>query len=182
MTHDPKAIANYFIELAEAEGTKVTPLQLIKLVYIAHGWYLGLTKEPLINEPPEAWRYGPVIPSLYHALKIHGNDVVTQKISDFELIPGAEIRFANVVVAPPSDVRIRKFLDSVWRAYGHLSGLQLSALTHQPNTPWYDTWEKQGAKYTKGFDIPEESIIRHYQELNAKNARTNESSAAAARG
>src|SRR5687767_12203236 len=77
MTYDPKSIANYFIDLAAAEGKKLTPLQLIKLVYIAHGWYLGLTGKPLINESPQAWQYGPVIPSLYHALKIHGNDAVT---------------------------------------------------------------------------------------------------------
>jgi uncharacterized phage-associated protein len=64
-TYDPKAIANYFIARAAADGKRLTPLQLIKLVYIAHGWYLGLTGEPLINEPPEAWQYGPVIPSLY---------------------------------------------------------------------------------------------------------------------
>src|SRR5204863_6873805 len=123
MTYDPKSIANYFIDLAIAEGKQVTPLQLIKLVYIAHGWHLGLTGQPLINEPPEAWQYGPVIPSLYHALKIHGNDAVTHKIADFEFVPGPELKFVNVVIQPPADERIRKFLDSVWRAYGHLSGL-----------------------------------------------------------
>ena len=179
MTYDPKSIANYFIDLADAEGKKLTPLQLIKLVYIAHGWYLGLTGKPLINEPPEAWQYGPVIPSLYHALKIHGNDAVTHKIAEFQFVPGPEIKFANVVIQPPADEKITKFLDSVWRAYGHLSGLQLSALTHQPSTPWYDTWEKEGAKYSKGVDIPEDSILRHYQELNARNARTHEAATTA---
>lgn len=167
MPHEPKSIANYFIELAAADGKKLTPLKLIKLVYLAHGWHLGLTGQPLINEPPEAWRFGPVIPSLYHALKHYGNEPITGKITDYQLTPGPDFNLEYVVVLPPAEPAIRDFLADVWKAYGHLSALQLSALTHQPGTPWYEIWERQGARYSRGVDIPEESIIQHYRELNA---------------
>ena len=165
-TEDPKAIANYFIELANGEGKPLTPLQIIKLVYIAHGWHLALTGVPLINEPPEAWQYGPVIPSLYHALKTYGNAPVTGKISDDRIQPGMRFQFVTQEIPTPADERIRAFLDSVWKGYKRFSGSQLSTMTHQPGTPWHKTWEEQGAKYSKGVDIPEPLIREHYLELN----------------
>jgi len=60
------AVANYFLDLGLRESIPITPLKLQKLVYFAHGWYLGFTGEPLLNEGIQAWEYGPVIPSLYH--------------------------------------------------------------------------------------------------------------------
>lgn len=169
-TYDPKAIANFFIETAFAEGKKLTPLHLIKLVYIAHGWYLGLTGEPLLNEPPEAWQYGPVIPSLYHALKIYGNGPITEKISDFDVsLAGETISLNTHQVPTPPDKHIRRFLDSIWKRYGKFSATQLSLLTHQPDTPWHETWEKYKAKYIKGVDIPEVLIKKHYERLKAEN-------------
>ena len=46
-----------------------TPMHMIKLVYLSHGWMLGLRERSLINEAVEAWRYGPVVPSVYHRFK-----------------------------------------------------------------------------------------------------------------
>ena len=43
-----------------------TPMHVIKLVYLAHGWMLGFTSRALINEAVEAWTYGPVVPSTYY--------------------------------------------------------------------------------------------------------------------
>lgn len=37
MAYTPQHIANYFLERAEREGVRVSPLKLIKLVYIAYG-------------------------------------------------------------------------------------------------------------------------------------------------
>jgi uncharacterized phage-associated protein len=182
-TYDAKAIANFFIEVAALEHKHLTPLQLIKLVYIAHGWYLGLTGNPLINEPPEAWQYGPVIPSLYHALKIYGNGPILEKIAEFRPGPtgptGPGMKLAMQEVSAPSEPHIRRFLQSVWNRYGKLSASQLSLLTHQPDTPWSHTWEQYRAKYIKGVDIPEDLIKQHYEGLKAKDeprsARTAES-------
>ena len=41
-------VANYFVDKGKEEGRPVEGvLKLIKLVYIAHGWHLGVNKEPL---------------------------------------------------------------------------------------------------------------------------------------
>lgn len=58
-----KAAANYCLDLAEEEGKRLDPMQIQKLVYFAHGWYLALTGEPLVEEHPEAWAYGRSFPA-----------------------------------------------------------------------------------------------------------------------
>lgn len=177
--YDPKSIANYFIERAAAEKKLLTPLQIIKLVYIAHGWHLGLRNAPLINEAPQAWKYGPVIPSLYHSLKAFGNEGVSGPVTAFRQADGDWIvDLREVTVPPPDDPAIRGFLKSVWTAYGHLSGLQLSALTHASNTPWQKAWHLKGAKYSKGFKIPEDDIREHYALLRERSDAGSSKSAA----
>jgi uncharacterized phage-associated protein len=42
MSYPAEAIANYFIGKSITNPkTSLTPLKLIKLVYVAHGWYLA---------------------------------------------------------------------------------------------------------------------------------------------
>ena len=68
MTYDVRAVANFFLDQAQEEGQKLDHMKLQKLAYIAHGWHLAITGEPLFHERVEAWPYGPVIPDLYHEL------------------------------------------------------------------------------------------------------------------
>lgn len=133
--------------------------QLMTLVYIAHGWYLGLTGTPLLNEPPQAWEIGPVIPTLYNSLKIYGNDPVREKISKPDAPTSADY-------ASPAEDEVRKFLNGVWQAYGSFSDAELLKLTTNPDAPWDRTWREHGPIYTNGVDIPEQYIKDHYQTLN----------------
>ena len=54
MPHDSRAVANYFLTKAKDAGKQLTPMQIIKLVYFAHGWSLGLLRSPLIDDQIEA--------------------------------------------------------------------------------------------------------------------------------
>lgn len=152
--YKPMQIANYFIQKSFDDGSEMTQMKIVKLVYIAHGYYLGLTGAPLIRERIEAWPYGPVIPSLYHAFKKYGRSDIKELWEDPET---GEI---DIV----SDQDTLSFLDKIWDAYGHLSGLQLSTLTHQKNTPWDKSKNKIGVGV-----IPNKEIQSHYKELIAKN-------------
>lgn len=64
--HCPLLVADY---LVARSGGRLTPLQVIKLTYIAHGYSLAINGEPLVDEAVEAWRHGPVVPSVYHRAK-----------------------------------------------------------------------------------------------------------------
>ncbi|MFD2968544.1 Panacea domain-containing protein [Sphingobacterium bambusae] len=147
-------IADFFLGRYAAEG-KITPMKLIKLVYIAHGWYLGLTGKALIDENPEAWKYGPVIPSVYHSYKHFKNSPIRCE-HDSEVTTGSEI--------------IDKFLDRIWKVYGKYTGTQLSAKTHMPGTPWDITWNDLKDRNRSSLQILETDIKEHYQQLASKNA------------
>lgn len=151
MNYAPITIATYFLK-KEVDNKTITPMKIIKLVYIAQGWYLALTNgNSLINEKAEAWKYGPVIPSLYERFKSFGSNIITD-------IPKVDI---SNLTQKDTDI-----LDDVWNNYGDKSGIQLSGKTHEPNTPWSKTWEK-ARETTKKEDlvIPNNLIMQHYQNL-----------------
>jgi uncharacterized phage-associated protein len=146
--YSPFRIARFFIEKAADSGKPLTPMKLIKLVYIAHGWSLALAKKPLISERIEAWKYGPVIESLYHAFKHRGNSPIPKEDAS---------SLSNEVVDPWTAT----LLEKVWEKYGGLSGVYLSSLTHQPGTPWQRIWDS-GGKDSRCSPIPNEKIQEFY--------------------
>lgn len=161
-------IANTFLHMARESGVPVTPMQLQKLVYVAHGWHLAFYDQPLINHQVEAWKYGPVIPPLYYETRQYGAGAVTKDVSlsSYGLSSDSEYK-----IVPESDARTRGFLRQIWTLYGHFSGVQLSAMTHQSDTPWYETWHKKGGKDYLGTDIPESLIKDHFKRLREKRKR-----------
>ena len=149
MSTSARIAANEFIRLAKEDGRLFTPLQLIKLVYIAHGWMLGIYGRPLIHDRIEAWQYGPVIPALYHDIKNYRSSFVQ------EPIPTSYWR------TPEIDKEEKELIGGVFRSYGRLNGVQLSALTHKPGTPWHDTW----VPGSRGLTISNDLIAEHYRRL-----------------
>jgi uncharacterized phage-associated protein len=150
--YDAATIANQFIALASKEQKKLTPMQLIKLSYIAHGFSLAIFRRPLLDEAIEAWRYGPVIPSLYDKLKRYGSRPVDGAIST---------PFFGAEVLEDDDLGL---LDQVFNKYGGLNGLQLSHLTHKPGTPWAQNYKPD--EY--GIEIDDQQIKSHYAEMLKK--------------
>ncbi len=49
-------------------------MKLLKITYIAHGFYLGMKQRSLFENNVQAWQYGAVIPDLYHVIKRFGMD------------------------------------------------------------------------------------------------------------
>jgi uncharacterized phage-associated protein len=148
-------IADQILRLAKQAGKMLTPLQLMKLVYISHGWSLGIRNVDLFSDRIEAWKYGPVIPNLYHATKQFGR---------------AEIPLALIDDSKPSavDEETLSFLADVYSKYGSLTGVQLSNLTHQGDTPWAQVY-KPGVF---GIEIPDALIQEHYKRLMIERANS----------
>lgn len=96
----------------------VEAMQLQKLVYYSQAWHLALTDEPLFPDTVQAWRDGPVIPTLWNQHR--GRRAVTRWAT------GNPERLTSGA---------RKIVDLVCQVYGPLSGDDLSHLAHS-ESPW----------------------------------------------
>ena len=173
------AVANYFLQQGFKEGIEITPLKLQKLVYIAHGYYLAVYDQPLIDEPIIAATYGPLIDSLYHEFRWYSNEPITS----FASIIAKED--AEPLLPKIEDAETKEFLHEVWEGYKEGTAHQLSAITHNKKTPWADFHHqlkvKSPALYAKvkdawspeenillarigNLEIPKESIGKYYKE------------------
>lgn len=133
----------------EAADEHLTPLKLMKLVYLCHGWSLVHLKTDLLREEIEAWQYGPVIPDLYQAIR------------NFRAQPVPAEILPNVSLSQ----RQQSLISSVYSTYKPYTGAQLSALTHNTGTPWHRTWNNgRGRNAT----IQTAMIRDHFQELANK--------------
>ena len=148
---DARVVANRFLDLAGQAGLPLTPMQLTKLVYIAHGWMLGLTGEPLIDQRVEAWQYGPVVRDVYNATRMYGRSPVGGRLPSF----GTPLR--------PDQ---QNMVDQVFGLYGQMDGIALSNITHMPDTPWANTY-RPGAF---GTSIPNDLIAAHYRRLRQERS------------
>ena len=81
------AVANSFLDIAKSAGKLVDPMKVQKLVYFAHGWHLGFEQGALSAEYAQAWRWGPVFPKLYDAVKIWGSETIMDSVSAMEINP-----------------------------------------------------------------------------------------------
>ncbi|MDE0697139.1 MAG: DUF4065 domain-containing protein [Boseongicola sp.] len=139
-------VANEFIGLAQDAGKSLTNMQVLKLVYICHGWMLALHHRPLIDDDIEAWQYGPVIPSLYN------------KLRKFRSKPVKEV---DDLSGEALDETEKNLIKQVYKAYGHLSGPMLSRITHKSGSPWDLTYEPGSF----GDVISDDLIQDHYSRL-----------------
>lgn len=151
MPHDPTTIANYLVKEAEHRGIRLTPLKLQKLLYYVHGHAYSRLGRGAVNEPFEAWKYGPVMPSLYRWLKPYGAAPITTPVAD----PAAQ----DLEVVDPD---LAQVASGVLEAYGRLDGSQLVALTHRPGTPWHQAY-RDGTHWL-GETIPDALIESYFRE------------------
>lgn len=138
------AAAEQLLHFAREHRKALTPMQVLKLVYISHGWMLGLHQRPLFDENVEVWKYGPVVPGVYRKYKeFRGNPIDS---------PGKDHK-------GDMDRSKRDVIGQVFDEYATYTGIELSELTHQEGSPW-DT-----ARKTRMDIIPNDLIQTYYRKL-----------------
>lgn len=170
MNTDALAVANYFVEIAKREDQTIQLLGLVKRVYIAHGFSLALRDKPLLDhrfDRVEAWRYGPVIPSVYHSFKHHGRKPITE--------PSTIARWSteeeDLVFSTPKleDEVDKQICEMVWKRYVGYTGSDMVTLTHREGTPWALCYV-QGENCT----IPDRYTKQFYKEVVRLELETHE--------
>lgn len=119
-------VANYFLYLDylndAADGISNSKLQ--KLLYYAYGFYYALHGEALFQDTLEAWRHGPVVPSLYRNYHGYGKN----------LIPfNPDTSIPTVFSEEQED-----FLRDIYWEFAQYAAWKLTAMTHE-EAPWQDS-------------------------------------------
>lgn len=169
MRNDAIAIANYFVDKANQDTRAPYPLtllRLVKYVYISYGFAMAILDKIIIDkrfDTVQAWKYGPVIPSVYHSFKHNGNDPIKSKseIAKSESEDGT----LNFFIPEVTDESIKKILDFVWNRYRSLSTSDLITLLHREDTPWAFCY-----RVGKNVEIPDEITKAYYYSIVTNKA------------
>lgn len=164
MKNDAIAIANYFVDKANKDTHAPYPLtllRLVKYVYIAYGFSMAILDKIIIDKRfdiVEAWKYGPVIPSVYHSFKHNQNNPITENSS----ILTSEEDDGTLVFSSPciKDKDISMILDFVWDRYKDRTTTELINILHKKGTPW-DYCYKEGIN----AEIPDEMTKVYYKSI-----------------
>ncbi|NBH61554.1 DUF4065 domain-containing protein [Anaerotruncus sp. 80] len=113
-----------------------THLKLEKMVYLCYAEHLCRTKEKLFDDDICAFKYGPIVKSVYDKYKgkdasvILADKVEIPKDEEMELSIRSRILFAG------NGMEKMKSIDETIEKYGQESATSLVNLTHKPDGPW----------------------------------------------
>ena len=177
--YSPGAIANYFLKKSWKENHLLTPMQLQKLMYFANGWYMAFYNNegeilPLINEPFQAWEYGPVCSSVYHEFKGFGNNVIPKNYLMKEVRISEDLLDMEIVwnEVPAKDLLSIELLEKIWSRYSSLTAFQLSEMTHlnDEKNPWRIARSiAKNEGIIRGKEINNEHIKTYFKKLLDEN-------------
>ena len=149
-------VADYIVGSSK---TPLTPMHVNKLAYISHGFTLALEDQPLFSDRVEAWKYGPVIPTIYHELKWFGRNPIgvlpycKTRLDD----PDLEERLEFAASRMPKTHK--PVVDRVMEVYGGWSAQGLSTKTHEEGSPWHECYRRG----VRGIEIPDSVTKRYYK-------------------
>ena len=134
--------------LVDLSGGTLTNLQIQKILYLAQMFHLGETGEPIFSDDFQAWKLGPVVPSVYGKAKIYGNKPIASLFTASRL----------------PECSGKAVLE---RAYAELpkSPSRLVAITHWDGGAW-------AKHYNDGFGstILKDDILAEYHAREAEQA------------
>ena len=132
------------LEVLRYINEKYSPLgevQYQKLLYYAQAWSLAWDGKPLFDDTVEAWKMGPVVPSVRRCARVQG---------PYELTPVQ-----------------RATIDAVVQHYGQWSGAQLIEKTHS-ESPWLEARGDLPDTAVSRVEISHDSMRREYTQQSIR--------------
>lgn len=146
-------VADWFLRRVDrGSGDSITQLKLQKLVYYAQAWHLANFNKPIFREEMEAWKHGPVAPSLWRAYS-------DQRWNALPVPSGKGV---------PFDGDLDSFLNAILDTYGKYEAKYLEDLTHKEN-PWKQT-RGDLKPYENCSDPISKKLMRDYYAARIKKA------------
>jgi uncharacterized phage-associated protein len=160
MPYDARAIANFFLDYGAAKGQSVTIMSLLKILFFAHAWHLIKTGVPLVGQPFEAWKHGPVSRVVYDQFKGLGSRPITARAKVLNVMTAQyEVAECNDLDSETSNL-----LRNVFDYYSQYHPFTLSDLTHEKGSAWDKVWTEATRRAVPGMVISNESIRDWFQQ------------------
>ena len=142
MRYHAMNVADYVISYSNDHNMPISNLKLQKLLYYIQAASLVETGNPAFTDKITAWRYGPVVESVYYAYRIHINKNIDHPTERDD--PPQEIRTSDQLV-------FKKVINS----YKKYDSFAMVRKTHSEK-PWREVSSR------KGNEITVESIKEYY--------------------
>ena len=125
MCYDSRSIANKVMDIADHNQISVTPLKLVKLVYLTKVWWSVLSEgQELTRDKEVECQYGPMHSLVYRSFIHNGAEAIKDRAVDSR----TGLKFYEDL----SD-RLIILIDQVVRSYGNLRAYQLSDIIMKIN-------------------------------------------------
>ena len=160
-------VANYIIEYSNKKGYPINNLKLQKLLYFVNARNIVENGSPLFEEEMEKWKYGPVVPSVYHEYKRFGafaisdNDLVREYIV-FDTNPFADLSDLKIVKYESDAVENYQLIEDTVDALLDFDPFDLVDITHS-HTPWKKE-EPRIKDGVKGIKYTTEEIREYFED------------------
>ena len=135
-----------------------THLKLEKLVYMCYAEYLCNTDDKLFIDPIYAFKYGPVVDSVYYQCRKYGYKPIEKEKRDIKSSQIAEMPSRSRILFAKDGRKKLSSIDKTLEKYGGLSAEKLVDLTHRKNSPWSKTEKKSWI----ARKIIEDDIIKEF--------------------
>lgn len=144
------SVANYIINQTIEMDSPVSNLKLQKLLYYVQVASLVDNKIPMFDDEISAWKYGPVVETIYHIFKRFVDKPIDEAVDEAELL------FWDDSSKPIEiGVKDRNLIDKVITSYRNYSAISLVKKTHRED-PW------KNAFYNGKNYIANEDMERYY--------------------
>lgn len=165
MTYDAIDVAGFVVSTARRNFKDITNLHLQKILYFLEVKHLTDTGRPLFNDDIEAWKLGPVYPSVYHEYKVFGSHNIKFIPKIFKIISDSEEGFTFNNYEYNDDVlpeELRKLLQPNIEVLLNKDPFELVRITHK-HEPWLRMkpdilTNKRGLKYDK------HELVKYFRE------------------
>lgn len=146
--YDSITVARYIAAVCNDNKITINITKIQKLLYILYGAFLAVHRYRLLDEPAQAWPYGPVFPKARHHFleKEKEWSEITMALPDMSAIN--------------SDEEIKQIIGSVINDFAKYTAPVLSVWSHQENSPWDKATKREGFKW--GDPISDRDIQQYF--------------------
>lgn len=153
MSHDVRAVANFVLDYAAANGRSVTNLALNKIIFFLYVGYLTQYNKVLVSAKIEAWDYGPVFREIYQCFKKYRDHPIDSRA--YRLNP--ETGKTEICEATFS-IEELEFLSAEVQRLTKLSASNLVQMSHVKGGPWDIVWNHEKST-SPSMKISDEIIL-----------------------